>query len=94
MSRWNPPALGLRIPRHRAAEAGSAEVPTKRRDWDRVVQWRRAQLTAAGFPRSLAARIARDERYDLHALIELVEHGCSPALAASILEPTERGDAA
>jgi len=69
-------------------------MPTKRRDLDRVVQWRRAHLIDAGFPRSLAARAARDERYDLHALIDLVEHGCSPALAMSILEPTERGDAA
>ena len=68
-------------------------MPTKRRDLDRVVQWRRAQLIDAGFPRSVAARVARDERYDLHALIELVEDGCSPALATSILEPTERGDA-
>lgn len=59
-----------------------------------MVRWRRAQLIDAGFPRSLAARVARDERYDLHVLVELVERGCSPALATRILEPPERGDAA
>jgi hypothetical protein len=33
--------------------------------------------------------VARDERYDLHQLIELVEHGCSPALAVRILTPRD-----
>ena len=69
-------------------------MPTERPDLDTVVQWRRAQLIDAGFPRSLAARAARDERYDLRALIELVEHGCSPALATTILRPIGRGDPA
>ena len=59
-----------------------------------VVQWRRAQLIHAGLPRSLAGRVARDERYDLHDLIRLVEHGCDPSLAVRILEPVERDDAA
>jgi hypothetical protein len=58
------------------------------------VAWRRAQLVHAGFSRSLAARVARDERYDLHELVELVEQGCTPALALRILRPTERDDAA
>jgi hypothetical protein len=68
-------------------------MPTKRRDLQGVAGWRRAQLIDAGFPRSLAARAARDERYDVRELIELVERACSPALAADILEPIERGDA-
>jgi hypothetical protein len=68
-------------------------MPTKRRDLQTVVQWRRAQLIQAGFPRSLAARVAEDERYDLHEVIELVEHGCSPALAARTLEPIDPDDA-
>jgi hypothetical protein len=58
------------------------------------VAWRRAQLVQAGFSRSLAARVARDERYDLHELVELVEQGCTPALALRILRPIERNDAA
>ena len=52
-----------------------------------VVNWRRTELLHSGFPRSLAARVAGDERYDLHQLIELVENGCSPALAVRILSP-------
>jgi hypothetical protein len=69
-------------------------MPTKRRESQSVVQWRRAQLVHAGLPRLLAARVARDERYDLHELIALVEQGCDPALAVRILEPSEQGDAA
>jgi hypothetical protein len=55
-----------------------------------VQSWRRRQLTAAGFEAALAARLARDCAYDLHALIELVEHGCPPELAVRILAPLER----
>jgi hypothetical protein len=47
------------------------------------------ELLQSGFPQSLASRVARDERYDLHQLIELVQQGCSPALAARILSPVE-----
>jgi hypothetical protein len=49
--------------------------------------WRSDQLLATGFPPPLAVRVGADERYDLHALIELVERGCSPELAVRILEP-------
>jgi hypothetical protein len=59
-----------------------------------VVRWRRAQLVEAGFSASLAARLAIDSRYDLHALIELVERGCPPALAVRILAPAEEPAAA
>jgi hypothetical protein len=62
-------------------------------DTQAVVDWRKAELLHFGFPRSLAARVARDERYDLHQLIELVEHGCSPDLAVRILSPIEGQDA-
>ena len=69
-------------------------MPTKRPDLQAVVQWRRAQLLRAGLPRSLAARVAQDERYDLHELIQLIEAGCAPALAARILKPIEPDKAA
>jgi hypothetical protein len=49
--------------------------------------WRREQLVLSGFPPALATRVARDPRYDLHRLIELVELGCSPGLAVRILAP-------
>lgn len=42
----------------------------------------------------LAARLAPDPQYDLHALIELVERGCPPELAVRILAPLEDGDEA
>ena len=54
-----------------------------------VVRWRRDQLTGAGFSLGLASRLAPDEHWDIHALIELVEHGCRPDVAARILAPLE-----
>jgi hypothetical protein len=60
---------------------------------DEVRRWRREQLTECGFSRSLAAEVADDPRYDLHALIELVQRGCRPDLAARILAPLEQEDA-
>jgi hypothetical protein len=60
------------------------------RQVDEVLRWRREQLAEAGFSLPLAARVANDARYDLHALIELVERGCPPELAARILAPLER----
>jgi hypothetical protein len=59
-----------------------------------VAAWRRDQLAAAGFPLPLAARVAADPSYDLHALIELAERGCSPELAVRIVAPLEEGAAA
>ncbi len=59
-----------------------------------VVRWRGEQLVRAGFPLPLAVRIGEDGRYDLHALIELVERGCEPELAVRILAPLEAEDAA
>jgi hypothetical protein len=59
-----------------------------------VTSWRRDRLVEAGFALPLASRLARDRRYDLHALIELVEHGCPPELALRILAPVEEGTAA
>ncbi len=56
---------------------------------DEVVRWRREQLTQSGFPQTVAARLAEDARYDLHALIELVERGCRPELAARIVAPLD-----
>jgi hypothetical protein len=64
-------------------------MPPKPQDAHAVVSWRRTELLRCGFPRSLAVRIARDERYDLHYLIELVEQGCSPTLAVRVLSPME-----
>jgi hypothetical protein len=55
----------------------------------RLAEWRLRQLERAGFDRELAASIATDPTMDLHALIELVERGCPPPLAARIMAPLE-----
>jgi hypothetical protein len=54
-----------------------------------VLEWRRRRLVSQGFERALARRLAEDERYDLHALIELVERGCPPVTAVRIAAPLE-----
>jgi hypothetical protein len=56
---------------------------------DGVVAWRRARLRKAGFDSELAEHLSRECGVDLHALIELVERGCPPPLAARILAPLD-----
>jgi hypothetical protein len=56
---------------------------------DRVVAWRIERLRQAGFPARLAETLARDTRYDVHALLELTDRGCPAELAARILAPIE-----
>jgi hypothetical protein len=64
------------------------------RERGELLAWRRMQLVRSGFPQRVAATVARDNRYDLHRLIELVEHGCPPELALRILAPLEGDEAA
>jgi hypothetical protein len=52
-----------------------------------VASWRRDVLVRAGFSAALADALARDARLDLHDLLELVDRGCPPGLAARILAP-------
>jgi hypothetical protein len=59
------------------------------RDGYDILAWRRRRLLESGFPRALAAQLAADRRYDLHALIELTEQGCPPELAVRIMAPLE-----
>jgi hypothetical protein len=59
-----------------------------------LVGWRRGQLVQAGFPLRLAARLAKDARYDLHRLIELAEQGCPRELAVRIIAPLDTGTVA
>ena len=63
------------------------------RDRHEIQDWRRRRLLESGFPRSLAARLAADPRYDLHALIELTEQGCPADLAVRIMAPLEEAAA-
>jgi hypothetical protein len=55
----------------------------------RIVAWRRELLTAGSFPPRLAARLAADPRFDVHALLELVERGCPVQLAVRIAAPLD-----
>ena len=52
-----------------------------------VAAWRRHVLRRAGFEAELARELAGDSRVDLHDLLELVDRGCPPHLAARILAP-------
>lgn len=58
-----------------------------------VVRWRFEQLRGAGFDEFLALRLAEDERWDLHGLLELRARGCPPELATRILAPVDARDA-
>lgn len=51
----------------------------------RVVVWRRRRLLDAGFPPDLALDLALNREADLHALLDLVDHDCPPALAVRIV---------
>jgi hypothetical protein len=51
-----------------------------------VTAWRFCRLCEAGFPRALADELSR-QPVDLHALLQLVDSGCTPALAARIMSP-------
>ena len=56
--------------------------------------WREARLHLAGFDPEAASRLAREEAIDLHALLDLIDHGCPPHLAARILAPLDGGNGA
>ena len=51
------------------------------------IAWRERRLRVAGFERETAAQLARDAAVDLHELLELLDRGCPPHLAARILAP-------
>jgi hypothetical protein len=65
-----------------------SEVQRERHELE-LVEWRLGRLVQSGFSPRLASQVATDERFDLHALIELVERGCPPQLAVRILWPLE-----
>jgi len=70
------------------------KTSTRDEQGERVEAWRRDQLVSAGFPLPAARRLAREHRYDLHTLLDLVERGCTPELAERILAPLDEADAA
>jgi hypothetical protein len=54
------------------------------------VRWRRERLAAAGFADALAADLAQSRGIDLHAVLDLIDRGCPPPLAARILAPLDQ----
>jgi hypothetical protein len=64
-----------------------ARVPTTD-----VEAWRRRRLVDAGFPLPLALELAATPGIDLHALLDLLDRGCPPELAARILAPIDHAD--
>jgi hypothetical protein len=68
----------------RSVDSHSHRAPRVPRD---VVRWRLGLLLDAGFAPGLADALSGDPDYDLHGLLNLVDRGCPPALAARILAP-------
>lgn len=58
-----------------------------------IVRWRLRLLADAGLPAEQARQLAADRRLDVHAVLELVDRGCPPALAVRIVAPLEGGPA-
>jgi hypothetical protein len=59
-------------------------IETEESEQAKVESWRLHVLMEAGYPLSLAERIAASE-VDLHRAVELLSRGCSPTTAAEIL---------
>lgn len=59
-------------------------TPTVETERDKVESWRLHVLIEAGFPLSLAERVAASQA-DLHEAVDLVRAGCTPETAAQIL---------
>jgi hypothetical protein len=52
-----------------------------------LVSWRIRRLVAVGFDHDDALKLARNPAVDLHALLDLIDRGCPPELAARIVAP-------
>ena len=79
----------------RTAAVHSPGMNTLRRrrldERQQLVDWRRQYLAHVGVDAELAATVAADLRWDLHALLQLLERGCPPHLAARICAPVDEG---
>jgi hypothetical protein len=62
-------------------------------DYANVSAWRLRRLLQSGFPPPLAMQLANTPGIDLHALLDLVDRGCRPEMAARILDPFIDSDA-
>ena len=62
----------------------------RRDERQQLVAWRQRYLSCVGVDAELAA-VAADLRWDVHALLQLLERGCPPHLAARICAPVDEG---
>ncbi len=62
---------------------------TAKTDPEPLIAWRARRLRDRGFGEALAGAVAADLALDLHALLELVDRGCPPGLAARIVAPLD-----
>jgi hypothetical protein len=63
----------------------TAETTARPTEQELVEHWRAQELERAGFDPAAAAELARRADVDLHAAVELLQKGCPPAVALSIL---------
>ena len=65
----------------------------RRDEQQQLIAWRRQYLSGVGVgvDAELAATVAGDLRWDLHALLQLLERGCPPHLAVRICAPVDEG---
>ena len=63
----------------------TAETNTSLTEQELVEHWRSSELERAGYPADVAAELASRSDIDLHLAAELLQRGCTPELAASIL---------
>ena len=63
----------------------TAETNATLTEQELVEHWRSSELERAGYPADVAAELASRSDIDLHQAAELLQRGCSPELAASIL---------
>jgi hypothetical protein len=68
---------------------GSSQPEVQARVSAGVVAWREARLHLAGFDQETASTLASEEAVDLHALLDLIDRGCPPLVAARILAPLD-----
>ena len=69
---------------------GMDTLRRRRRDErQQLVEWRREYLAYVGVDAELATTVAADLRWDLHALLQLLERGCPPHLAERICAPAD-----
>jgi hypothetical protein len=68
---------------HRIHERAASGVPSE------LILWRRRMLLNAGFNRRPASDLAAEESVDFHELLDLIDRGCPPHLAARIVAPLD-----